>query len=149
MVAGRSLFRRCVGITLYFQAKSDHILDLSRELLTELTEEYSNEATPSDGEVYRKIRQYQYEASARFEQRWLARLSENKQKRLRQLSQPENASIRSAFDALLPIPGLWSAMSIGNLPRVIALKCDEVRIIPNAMTLLLISLGNRPLPPIR
>lgn len=54
-------------------------------------------------------------------------------KERRQLSQPENASIRSAFDGLLPIPGLWNAISIGNLPRVIALKCDEVRISPGAM----------------
>jgi hypothetical protein len=79
---------------------------MSRELQTELTEKYSNEATPNNGEMYRKVRQYQYKASARFEQQWLAQLSENKQKRLRQLSQPENASIRLAFDALLPIPGL-------------------------------------------
>lgn len=99
---------------------------MSGELQTELTDEYSNEAQPNDGEVYRKVRQYQYEASSRFEDRWLARLSPNKRKRMRQLSQPENASIRSAFDALLPIPGLWKAMSIGNLPRIIALKCDEV-----------------------
>jgi hypothetical protein len=48
--------------------------------------------------VYRKVRQYQYEASARFEERWLSRLTGNKQKRMRQLSQPENISIRSAFD---------------------------------------------------
>ncbi|QKX64376.1 uncharacterized protein TRUGW13939_11550, partial [Talaromyces rugulosus] len=102
-----------------------YLNDMSSELQTELTEEYSNEAQPNDGEVYRKVRQYQYEASSRFEDRWLARLSPNKQKRMRQLSQPENASIRSAFDALLPIPGLWKVMSIGNLPRIIALKCDE------------------------
>ena len=107
---------------------SDSRRDISRELETELTDEYANEATPTDGEVYRKVRQYQYEASARFEERWLSRLTENKQKRMRQLSQPENRSIRSAFDSLLPIPGLWNGMSIGNLPRVIAVKCDEVRI---------------------
>ncbi|QGA15968.1 hypothetical protein EYB26_003635 [Talaromyces marneffei] len=99
--------------------------DISRELETELTDEYANEATPTDGEVYRKVRQYQYEASARFEERWLSRLTENKQKRMRQLSQRENSLTRSAFDSLLPIPGLWNGMSIGNLPRVIAVKCDE------------------------
>uniref|UniRef100_A0A093UMF8 Uncharacterized protein n=1 Tax=Talaromyces marneffei PM1 TaxID=1077442 RepID=A0A093UMF8_TALMA len=104
---------------------SDSRRDISRELETELTDEYANEATPTDGEVYRKVRQYQYEASARFEERWLSRLTENKQKRMRQLSQRENSSIRSAFDSLLPIPGLWNGMSIGNLPRVIAVKCDE------------------------
>ncbi|KAH8689289.1 hypothetical protein BGW36DRAFT_401698 [Talaromyces proteolyticus] len=99
--------------------------DISDELRTELAEEYSNENAPSDGEIYRKIRQYQYEASARFEKRWWDRLSPTKMKRLRQLSQPEHAYIRSAFDALLPIPGLWKGLRIGNLSRVLALKCEE------------------------
>ena len=39
---------------------------------------------------------------------------------------PDNIDICTAFDALLPIPGLWGSMSIGSLNRVLALKCDEV-----------------------
>lgn len=39
---------------------------------------------------------------------------------------PDNIDICAAFDALLPIPGLWGSMSIGSLNRVLALKCDEV-----------------------
>lgn len=39
---------------------------------------------------------------------------------------PNNVDICAAFDALLPIPGLWNSLSIGSLNRVLALKCDEV-----------------------
>jgi hypothetical protein len=122
------------------------LADISDELRTELAEEYSNENAPSDGEIYRKIRQYQYEASARFEKRWWDRLSPTKMKRLRQLSQPEHAYIRSAFDALLPIPGLWKGLRIGNLSRVLALKCEEVRGHCEVAFLLLTSIGDCPLP---
>lgn len=62
--------------------------------------------------------------NARFEERWMSRLSKNKAKRFRQLS--SHADIRFAFDALLVIPGLRSGMSLGSLQRVLALKCDEV-----------------------
>jgi hypothetical protein len=89
-------------------------------------DEYSNERKPNDGEIYRKVRQYQYEASAIFEDRWKSRLSENKKKRLQQLSSDSNKYLRAAFDALLPIPGLWNGMRVGSLHRVIALNCDEV-----------------------
>lgn len=91
-----------------------------------MVDEYANERDPSDGEIYRKLRQYQNEYNAPFQKRWWARLSENKVKRLRQLFSPDNIDICAAFDALLPIPGMWGGMSIGSLNRVLALKCDEV-----------------------
>jgi hypothetical protein len=89
-----------------------------------LIDEYSNEKQPSDGEIYRKIRQYEQEHNARFQKRWWAKLSDNKAKRLRQLS--DNIELREAFNALLSIPGLWGGMSIGKLAKVMALDCDEV-----------------------
>jgi hypothetical protein len=36
------------------------LLDANRELKICLIEEYSNEEKPSDGEIYRKIRQYHF-----------------------------------------------------------------------------------------
>ncbi|KAH1508953.1 hypothetical protein KXX29_006087 [Aspergillus fumigatus] len=87
--------------------------------------EYANERHPTDGEVYRKIRQYQHESNALFQNRWWSRLSPNKAKRLRQLFSQENTFICAGFDALLPIPGLWKGMSLGSLNSVFALKCDE------------------------
>jgi hypothetical protein len=98
--------------------------DISQELRSALIDEYANEKQPSDGEIYRKIRQYQREHNAAFEKRWWARLSEDKARRLRQLS--NDIDLRSAFDGLLAIPGLWGGMSLGNIGKMMALKCDEV-----------------------
>ncbi|EQL28304.1 hypothetical protein BDFG_08923 [Blastomyces dermatitidis ATCC 26199] len=99
--------------------------DISSGLQASLVDEYSNEKPPSDGEVYQKVRQYQYKANARFEERWKSRLSSNKAKRLRQLSSPAHVDVCAAFDALLAIPGLWNGMNLGSLHRVLALNCDE------------------------
>lgn len=76
--------------------------------------------------MYRKIRQYQHESNALFQNRWWSRLSPNKAKRLRRLTSPDNTYLCAAFDALLAIPGLWNGMSLGSLNTVMALKCDEV-----------------------
>ncbi|KAH2165026.1 hypothetical protein KXW37_006964, partial [Aspergillus fumigatus] len=99
--------------------------DISQDLQHALVDEYANERHPNDGEVYRKIRQYQHESNALFQNRWWSRLSPNKAKRLRQLFSQENTFICAGFDALLPIPGLWKGMSLGSLNSVFALKCDE------------------------
>jgi Protein of unknown function (DUF3723) len=48
--------------------------DLSPEVRQYLIEEYSNEKVPSDGEIYRKIRQYHFQRNLSFEARWWARL---------------------------------------------------------------------------
>ncbi|KAI1906769.1 hypothetical protein LOZ65_006832, partial [Ophidiomyces ophidiicola] len=97
--------------------------DISSGLQTSLIDEYSNARPPSDGEVYRKVRQYQHEANSRFEERWISRLSANKVKRLRQLN--SHTHVRAAFDAMLAIPGLWGGLHIGSFARVLALNCDE------------------------
>ncbi|KAJ5737432.1 uncharacterized protein N7483_002557 [Penicillium malachiteum] len=98
--------------------------DISPDLYNWLIDEYSNERLQSDGEIYRRIRQYQREANAHFEARWVARLSENKARRLRALeSRPR---IRTAFDCLLALPALLvHGMQIGSLPEVLASNCDE------------------------
>ncbi|OJJ51872.1 hypothetical protein ASPSYDRAFT_110874, partial [Aspergillus sydowii CBS 593.65] len=98
--------------------------DISASLLTALVDEYSNEKIPSDGEVYLKVRQYQNEGNAHFENRWMARLSPNKVKRLRQLS--SRTEVRAAFDRLRMIPALLlQGMKFGSLPRVLATSCNE------------------------
>lgn len=76
--------------------------------------------------MYRKIRQYQHESNALFQNRWWCRLSPNKAKRLRQLTSQDNTYLCAAFDALLAIPGLWNGLNLGSLNTVMALKCDEV-----------------------
>ncbi|BCR83589.1 uncharacterized protein ACHE_10991S [Aspergillus chevalieri] len=104
----------------------DFSTDISPNLRNALVDEYANEKQPNDGEVYRKICQYQHEHNAHFQKRWWSRLSDNKAKRLRQLrSSPDNVDLCAAFDGLLAIPGLWNGMSLGSLNKVMAIKCDE------------------------
>ncbi|KAI2889407.1 hypothetical protein CBS63078_10207 [Aspergillus niger] len=100
-----------------------YLEDLSDTLRKSLLDEYSNETPPSDGEVYRKIRQYSNEHNARFRKRWWSRLSPNKERRLKALWRHEE--FRDAFDKLLVIPGIWGGMRIGSLSKLMALKCDE------------------------
>jgi hypothetical protein len=55
---------------------------------------------------------------------WRARLTDDQAQHLRQLS--NNIDLRSAFDAPLLIPGLWSGMNLEDVAKVMALNCDEV-----------------------
>lgn len=106
------------------QEPSNIILDVNKELRTCLIEEYSNEARPTDGEVYRKIRQYQFEKNVSFEKRWWTRLTPHCSKNLKQLLR--HNEFTAAFDALLEIPGLWVGMRISTIHKMMAMKCDEV-----------------------
>jgi hypothetical protein len=93
-----------------------------------LVEEYANQKKPTDGEIYRKIRQYEGEQNEPFRQRWIARFSPSSRERLEQLDNRKNRRLCKGFDALLPIPGLWSrGMRVSMLHRVIATDCVEVR----------------------
>ncbi|KAF4210314.1 hypothetical protein CNMCM5878_004631 [Aspergillus fumigatiaffinis] len=97
---------------------------ISSNLQAALVDEYSNEKVPSDGEVYLKVRQYQQEGNARFEERWMARLTANKAKRFRQLN--SHVDVRAAFDRLRVIPALLlQGMKFGSIPRALATNCYE------------------------
>ncbi|KAJ5951029.1 uncharacterized protein N7479_009442, partial [Penicillium vulpinum] len=63
---------------------SQHRLKAGEHYLP-LIDKYSNERVLSDSEIYLKVRQYRYKANSHFENRWLARLSDNKARRLRGL----------------------------------------------------------------
>lgn len=97
---------------------------MGTELKTTLVEEYSNEKPPSDGEIYRKIRQYASDGNLYGELRWKARLCSNSRRRFEALM--KNSRLRHAFDRVLAIPGHRSAMRISMLHRIMAVKCDEV-----------------------
>jgi hypothetical protein len=101
--------------------------DIGQELRAALVDEYSNQKKPTDGEVYRKIRQYEGEGNEAFRERWFVRLSPSNQERLDQLDNKKNRRLRHAFDRLLAIPGLWpGGMRISLLHRLIASGCVEV-----------------------
>ncbi|PKX96278.1 uncharacterized protein P174DRAFT_457089 [Aspergillus novofumigatus IBT 16806] len=80
-------------------------LNISSDLQAALVDEYSNERVLSDGEVYLKVRQYQYEGNA-----------SNKAKQFWQLT--SWVDVRAAFDRLQIIP-------FGSIPRALAMNCYE------------------------
>jgi hypothetical protein len=102
-------------------------VDIGEELRTSLLEEYANQKKPTDGDIYRKIRQYEGEGNEAFRERWFVRLSPSNQDRLDQLDNRRNRRLRRAFDRLLSIPGLWpNGMRISMIHRLIATGCIEV-----------------------
>lgn len=110
---------------------TDRPIDISSELKTDLTEEYANERQPSDGEAYRKIREYHILKQSSLETRWWTRLSSHRAKNLKQLFRHED--ITAAFDSLLEIPALLEGMRISTLHKMFATRCDEVNALPEPL----------------
>jgi hypothetical protein len=102
-------------------------------VLSRIVELYSNEQRPSDGEIFRKIRLYHRENDVLSENQWWACLDNSKLRNLRQLL--KNGPLTSAFDSLMDMPGLWTNVRLGALNRLLALKCDEVRHRPFAVSI--------------
>lgn len=111
------------------------LLDVSSTTRQDLIEEYSNEKIPSDGEAYRKIRQYHFERNFRLEARWWARLRGCRVRNLKALL--KHAEITAAFDALLHVPGLWAGMQLSTMHKVLALNSDDVSRPENALGFML------------
>ena len=112
-------------------------------------EEYANQKKPTDGEIYRKIRQYEGEDNEAFRERWFVRLSSSNQEKLDQLDNKRNRRLRRSFDRLLAIPGLWSGgIRISVLYRLIASGCIKVSLAfiflfgPSANYMPVYSVGN-------
>ena len=89
-------------------------------------EEYANEAKPSDGEVYRKIRNYRSQKQSSLEMRWWTLLSPHRASNLKQLFRHREFTL--AFDAFLEIPALLTGMRISTLHKMFAIRCDEVNV---------------------
>ncbi|KAJ5346798.1 uncharacterized protein N7506_000051, partial [Penicillium brevicompactum] len=101
-------------------------VDIGADLKNSLLEEYSNENTPTDGQIYWRVRQYETEQDESSRQRWFVRLSKNKQIRLDQLDNNRNRQLREGFNRLLHIRGLWlNGLRISMLHRVIAATAIE------------------------
>ena len=96
--------------------------DSNSELRKNLVEEYSNEERPSDGEIYRKVRQYEREGNVCFKKRRKARLSAHGRRGLQQLFGHGDRELAAAFDCLLDIPGFWNGMRISMLYKMISMN---------------------------
>ncbi|OAA59237.1 hypothetical protein LEL_10845 [Akanthomyces lecanii RCEF 1005] len=105
--------------------------DLSNELKKKLVEDYEYQEEPSDGEFYRKIREYQGvqgNADAFFEKLWQGRLavSKNRQDNFEKLVGHE--TYVKAFDELLKIPALFGGMQLSVVHSMISMRCEEQNI---------------------
>ena len=58
------------------------------------------------------------------EKRWRSRLSPSKEKKVERLL--KRTLLKEALDALLPIRGLWKALTLGSLDNFLDPGCDEV-----------------------
>ena len=96
-------------------------VDLQRSCCKSVAEEFINEKGHSNGEIFRKIRDYHKNGEGDDEGRWWARLSKDNGKDLRQLLKDER--FERVFDAMLSWPGLFRQITLRLSVR---LKCDEV-----------------------
>lgn len=124
----------CLDPSFTTDTKADgFMIEISKDLRITLTDEYTNEKKPDDGEFYYKIRQFQGALGPKnpyFEMRWWARLAsiadtKNKKQRLQQLL--GHAQFGPAFDAFLKIPALYGGMRLSMVNKMICLKCHDVR----------------------
>ncbi|KAL5354914.1 hypothetical protein ACLOAV_001005 [Pseudogymnoascus australis] len=100
-----------------------YLSGISYEMRAILDEEYSNEERPCDGQIYRKIRTYQY-----LPRKADALVLPATCKKLRGLFRPYtlNRLLAAGFDALTKIPALFDAgMMITTLHTVMATRCYE------------------------
>jgi len=113
---------------------------------TLLVEQYLNEEKTSDGEIYRRIREYDILSGSGggeipsttykiLERGWWSRLPVSRQQKLKSLftlgisKDASHPNIAAAFDNLRKITGLCDAgMMISTLHKVLATHCDEVSI---------------------
>jgi hypothetical protein len=115
---------------VFADAHAGHSESLNEDLIRTLRENFHKERFPCDGRIYQSIRVYQGVTGGHRNQTaenfWWAVLQSEPGSRkadyLRALPQP----LADAFDALLPIKGLWADMSIGVLHKLRAMRCNEV-----------------------
>ncbi|KAJ6116586.1 hypothetical protein N7512_006311 [Penicillium capsulatum] len=90
-----------------------------------IQEEYSHQLKFTDGEIYRNIRLHASRQDTRRVKKWEARLSSSKRDVLSSLDKRPNRPIRDGFNKSLPFSGLWDALKIGSLKRILSLRCPE------------------------
>ena len=115
-----------ISIRLKKEWSPTRSLDISDDLRTLLADEFYHEEKYSEGEIYRKIRQYKLDRKPIAAARWSARLSKNKKFEIKRLQRRDDFT--AAFNALLDIPGLWrDGMRLGVTKAMLDLRCDEVK----------------------
>ncbi|KAL9082764.1 MAG: hypothetical protein Q9165_008786 [Trypethelium subeluteriae] len=101
-----------------------YLEELSEKLILQLRSEDANSHAFSDGDIYRHLRFYQLNHDDVQAQSWLARLSRRKQVDVGLLAS-KLTPVYNALDRLLPFVGLWGAVQLGTLHRILSLRCEE------------------------
>jgi len=97
------------------------------ETIQNIQQEYANALNFCDGDIFRHLRYAQKEGSLAKQGRWIARLSKQKWEAVRRLQTKDSfKALNQAFDSLLDYEGLWPALQIGNLHKILAMQCPEV-----------------------
>lgn len=84
---------------------------------------FSHQTKYSDGDIYRNIRRFELKGSLRAAREWRVHLTSCKEKILNLLLKKKH--IVRVLDELLPMPGLWPGLQLGNVHKDLALRCDE------------------------
>ncbi|KAI4228466.1 MAG: hypothetical protein L6R40_008131 [Gallowayella cf. fulva] len=103
--------------------------DLSEENKRLIREDYLGASNFCDGDIFRHLRRCSIN-NDQAERTWLARLSESKRRDVLQLQKAADKDrhmrkFRDSLDALLPFRGLWRALHLGALHRILPLRCPE------------------------
>jgi hypothetical protein len=83
---------------------------------------YAYELNKSDGEIFRQILLHKRDEETK--NIWLSLLSESKQNDVSQFL--GHRLFKDMFDPILNIPGLFHALELGQLHRLLTVRCDEV-----------------------
>lgn len=93
-------------------------------LTTRWRDDYYHQTAFSDGEIYCKVWGFREQDAKAQENLWMSRLSAPKQDSLNRLMRRNGFA--KALEALFDFPGLWGGLELGNVRRLLAMKCDEV-----------------------
>jgi hypothetical protein len=117
------------GIILEFTKfiRTDLVVENAEDFIPLIRDPYHHQTRHSDGEIYREVRKYQKLGLEAEVDEMTTQLSPCKSISLKQLLKHD--TLTQAFDALLPFPGLWNGLELGNIQRHLALRCDEVAVL--------------------
>lgn len=102
--------------------RTDDRVDITSVACVEVSEEFKNEQSYTDGDIFRNMRLCRKSGDRAREKKWRARLSESKRDDLEQLLRDER--VRNVVDEMLQWPGLWS-VKLGSLHHVLPMKYDQ------------------------
>lgn len=115
----------------------DETNPVQKSLVRSLQEHFTNEKLPSDGLIYQRIRYYEGKLDAPpnplAANHWWSMLEVFFRGRRSKKGQYlksffKHPTLPPKLDMLLVIPGIWDGLHIGLLHKVLAMKCDEVKL---------------------